>query len=335
MRILAGDIGGTKTWLRIAEFSTEFKTGRVLREQRYPSEDFDGLMPIIRKFMDVESENPTPNIVSACFGVAGPIAQTARGQSVKVTNLPWEISTQSLGTDTGIEKIKLINDFQAIGYGIEALEEDDLAVLQKGEAQERAPRIVIGPGTGLGVALMVWQGDHYEVISSEGGHADFAPVDTVQSRLLNYLTERLGHVSYERVLSGPGLVNIYEFLCAQHGGQSSVELARSLDIDDPAAAITQSALTEGNTLAIQSVDIFISICGAYAGNLALIALAQGGVYIAGGIAPRLLDAFCSGSFTRSFNNKGRLSALQARVPVKLILNTQVGLLGAALAASRL
>jgi glucokinase len=335
MRILAGDIGGTKTWLRIAEFNAEFKTGRVIREQRYSSHDYSGLAPMIREFLHEENESSESAIASACFGVAGPIEQTTNGQSVKVTNLPWEISTVSLKKENGIAEIKLINDFQAIGFGIEALEEGDLTVIQKGTVQVNASRVVIGPGTGLGMAMMVWRDDHYEVIPSEGGHADFAPVDALQMHLLKFLMARFGRVSYERVLSGPGIVNIYDFLCEQSCGQTSAELARSLNMDDPAAAITQAALTGQSTLATQSVDMFVSICGAYAGNIALITLADGGVYIAGGIAPRLIERFTVGIFTRSFNDKGRMSSLLGAMPVKVVLNAQVGLLGAALVASRL
>lgn len=333
MNILAGDIGGTKTWLRIAEFNAELKSSRVVREQRYPSRDYDGLVPMIREFTNAEKEH-SMSISRACFGVAGPIAQTAHGQRVKVTNLPWEIDTKSLSEETGIEKIKLINDFQAVGYGIEALEDSDLAVLQAGETQAHAPRVVIGPGTGLGMAIMVWQQDHYEVIPSEGGHADFAPADALQIQLLNYLMKRFGHVSYERVLSGPGIVNIYKFLRDQHSGQISVELAATLNADDP-AAITQAAMSGQHPLATQAVDLFVSICGAYAGKVALIALANGGVYIAGGIAPRLIENFKSGILTRSFNDKGRMSPLLADLSVKVVLNSQVGLCGAALVASRL
>lgn len=333
MKVLAGDIGGTKTWLRIAEFSDAVARGRLVREQRYASRDYDGLSTMIREFLGPEKENI--DIVHACFGVAGPITQTAQGQNVKVTNLPWEIRTQALVQETGIAKIRLINDFEAIGYGIEALEEHDLAVLQTGQAQPNAPRVVIGPGTGLGMAIMVWLHDHYEVISSEGGHADFAPTDALQIQLLAYLMKRLGHISYERVLSGPGLVHIYEFLSTQHSGQMSAELAGALHEKDPAAAITEAALARQHGLASQAVDLFVNICGACAGNLALITLAQGGVYIAGGIAPRLIERFSSGLFMRSFADKGRMSSLLARMPVKLVLNPQVGLIGATLAARRL
>jgi len=333
MRVLAGDIGGTKTWLRIAEFSTGAASGRVLREQRYASGDYDGLLTMIREFLGAEKENAA--ITTACFGVAGPITQTRQGQSVKVTNLPWEINTKNLMQETGIARIKLINDFQAVGYGIEALEERDLVVLQAGEAQPNAPRVVIGPGTGLGTAVMVWRHDRYEVISSEGGHADFAPTDALQGQLLNYLMERFDHVSYERILSGPGLVNIYEFLRTQHSGQTGAELAGALHKDDPAVAITEAALAGQHALAMQTVNLFITICGSYAGNLALITLAQGGVYITGGIAPRLPEKFTSGLFIHSFANKGRMASLLGHMPVKLVLNPQIGLIGAALAASRM
>lgn len=335
MRVLAGDIGGTKTWLRIADFSTGSNRGRVLYERRYESHSYPSLIPMLHEFLISAGGGAAPSLNKACFGVAGPITQAIAGQIVRVTNLPWEIDSMSLAREVGIERVRLINDFQAIGYGIEALADKDLAVLQDGQPRPDAPRAVIGPGTGLGVALMIRQNDHYEVLSSEGGHADFAPADALQVQLLLYLMERFGHVSYERILSGPGLVHSYDFLREQHPEQASADLVHAMEIADPAAAITEFALAGKDALATQAVDLFITVCGAYAGNLALIALAYGGVYVAGGIAPKIIERFKSGAFLRAFTNKGRMSPLTGAMPVRVVLNPQVGLLGAALAASRL
>ncbi|MEW6353916.1 MAG: glucokinase [Pseudomonadota bacterium] len=336
MKVLAGDIGGTKTWLRIVDASD----GAVLFERRYASANYAGLAPMVQDFFAAAGVAARP-LGSACFGIAGPVMQHGREQWVNVTNLPWELRSAKLAEELGIPKVAFINDFQAIGYGIEALRAQDLLPLQDAQAVPRAPRLVIGPGTGLGMGIMVWQGDRYEPLPSEGGHVDFAPTDTLQVELLNYLMARCDHVSYERVLSGPGLVTIYEFLREKNPSLASFEenppsalLFQGEDIDT-AAAISQEALAGGDATATQAVRLFVAICGAYAGNLALVGLPFGGVYISGGIAPKLREVFTRGDFMRAFLAKGRMDALLRRMPVHIILNPQVGLLGAALAASRL
>jgi len=330
MRVLAGDIGGTNTRLQI----TECESGRcrVVRDQRFESGSYDSLSSILREFM---RQDGRPAVEAACLGIAGPVKVSAAGQSVKVTNLPWEIDSQVLVRDFGFPRAQLINDFQAIGYGIEALSEGDLVVLQQGEPVARAPRAVIGAGTGLGQGILVWDRDHYEPIATEGGHATFGPNDDMQIELARYLLENGGRASYERVLSGHGLVRLYVFLKTRGDTPESASLALAMQTDDPAAAITHAALEQNDALANQALNLFVDIYGAQAGNLALTAGARGGVYIAGGIAPKILARLRDGRFLRAFLNKGKMSPYVAAVPLRVVTNPDVGLIGAALAASRL
>ncbi len=331
MRVLAGDIGGTKTLLQIVDCANNAR--RVVAENRYASGSYDGLVSMLREFLGSAGLDRASQIHGACFGVAGPITDIANAQRAQLTNLPWEIDTADLARALGTERVRLINDFQAIGYGIEALAPHDVVVLQEGAEIPRAPRVVIGAGTGLGVGILVWQRDHYEALPTEGGHADFAPTDELQTDLLRYLRETTGHVSYERVLSGPGILNIYSYLCAGAGQQSDLAAARQAD--DPAAAIASAALEGKDKLARRALDVFVMIYGAEAGNLALTCLARGGVYIAGGIAPKLIDKLGEPAFMRAFNDKARMAAVTATMPVRVVMNPAVGLLGASLAAGRL
>jgi len=330
MRILAGDIGGTKTLLQIAE--CDAGRCRPVREQRFDSGAYASLATIIRDFFRNENAN---TIEAACFGVAGPVKQAAAGQHVKVTNLPWEIDSQSLAHEFGFPHARLINDFQAVGYGIEALGVQDLVELQRGEAVARGPRAVIGAGTGLGQGILVWDRDHYEPIATEGGHASFGPNDELQIELTRYLLKYCGRASYERVLSGHGLVRLYNFLKERGETPESSAVAQAMQDDDPAAAITRAALEQNDALANQTLDLFVDIYGAQAGNLALTVGATGGVYIAGGIAPKILSRCTDGRFMRAFCNKGKMTPYVTAVPVQVVTNPQVGLIGAALAASRL
>jgi len=326
MRVLAGDIGGTKVLLQLAEF--EHSECRVIAEQRFESAAYDGLLPLVREFLRTNAD-VVPD--AACFGIAGPISDTPEGQIARVTNLPWIVESATFVKELRIPRVRLINDFQAIGYGIEMLPPQDLVALQAGAAQSQAPCAVVGAGTGLGQALLVWQSDHYEAVATEGGHVDFAPTDELQIELLHYLRERHGRVSYERVLSGPGIVNLYSFYISG-GLPAAVDL---LHAEDPAAAIAAAALQNSDAAAAAALDLFVKIYGAHAGNVGLSYLATGGVYIAGGIAPKILPALRDGSFTRAFADKGRMSALLAAIPVYVVTNERVGLLGAARAASRL
>ncbi len=331
MRVLAGDIGGTKTLLEIADVGVS--ACRVLAQGHYPSGEYDGLLPMIREFLGTAGAAAGASLHSACFGVAGPIVDVSTGQCARLTNLPWDVDTAVLAHGLGITRVRLINDFQAVGYGIEALESGDLAVLQEGSEIAQAPRAVIGAGTGLGVGILVWQHDHYEAIPTEGGHADFAPTNGPQLDLLRSLMDRFGRVSYERLLSGPGLVNIYSFLCA--GAGEAARLQAAIEAQDPAAAIALAAQEQRDALAVRALDMFAEIYGAQAGNLALTCLARGGVYIAGGIAPKIIGMLKTSGFLRAFNDKGRMSVVTAAMPVRVVMNPAVGIIGAALAAGRL
>ena len=330
MRVLAGDIGGTKTLLQIAEC----RAGRcrAVREQRFDSRTYDSLSSIIHEFLKPEKKK---NIDAACFGIAGPIRETAGGQSVKVTNLPWEIHGRELKRRFKFPGLRLINDFQAVGYGIEALGKKDQVVLQKGKAIRHGPRALIGAGTGLGQGLLIWNQDHYVPVATEGGHANFAPTNELQIELTRYLLRTAGRTSWELVLSGHGLVQLYTFLKSHGAAPESEAVARAMHGDDPAAVITQAALMRNDPLANQVLDLFVDIYGAQAGNLALTAGATGGVYIAGGIAPRIVAHMTDGRFMRAFLNKGKMKHYVTAIPVQVVTNPQVGLIGAVLAATRL
>lgn len=328
MAVLAGDVGGTKTLLQIAEFDRD--RYRVVAQQRYENSAYANFSDIVHDFM---TEARQPPVRAACFGIAGPVIATATGEHVKLTNLPWILDSARLAQDFAIPKVRLINDFQAAGYGMEALTPADLAVLQRGTPEPQGLRALIGAGTGLGQGLLLARDGRYEAHSTEGGHADFAPTDEIQIELLRYLRRAHPHVSYERVVSGRGLANIYEFLRDRCGDACTV--AVDSEVDDRAAAIARAALTANDPLAAQALEIFVDVYGAQAGNLALTTLATGGVYIAGGIAPKILPRIVDGRFMRAFRNKGRMSALVATIPVYVVTNQDMGLMGTALAASRL
>ena len=316
--VLAGDLGGTKTWLRLS------CDGEAVRERRYDSAAFSGLVPMIADFLG----GAVP--AGACFGVAGPV----RGDAAQITNLPWRIDAGEIAARFGIPRVSLINDFQAVAYGIEALPAGDLLSLQDGQAQAHGPRAVIGAGTGLGEGYLVWQGKYYQALPSEGSHADFSPADEIQAGLWRWLAQRFGHVSWERVVSGPGLADIYEFL-RQRGELAEVpELAAAMRDGDPSAAISEYAVQRGDKLASAALDLFVAAYGAEAGNLALKILATGGVYVAGGIAPKIVERLKAGGFLRAFLAKGRFADLLENVPVHVVLNPQVGLLGAEVIANR-
>jgi glucokinase len=330
VHILAGDIGGTSTRLQIAVCDGD--ACRPLREQRFASADFTGLSAVLREFLQ---DAPAIDIRAACFGIAGPIQQTGAGQFVKVTNLPWQLESDALAREFGIAKVLLINDFQAIGYAIERLAPEQLCVVQQGEPLMHGPRAVLGAGTGLGQALLVWQGEHYEVIATEGGHADFGPTDELTVDLSRYLLAHFGHASYEKILSGVGLVRLYSFLRERGAAPESAAIARALCDGDPAAVVTHAALQQGDPLANRALDLFVQIYGAQAGNLALTAGATGGIYIAGGIAPRIVSRLASDIFLRAFRNKGAMSSWASRIPVQVVMEPEPGLAGALALASLL
>ncbi|MBI5752044.1 MAG: glucokinase [Hydrogenophilales bacterium] len=328
MHVLAGDIGGTKVLLRLAHVGAG--SCRVVKEQRYESSAFSGLSPIVQEFL--KSLHRDSAIDAACFGIAGPVTEVGPCQIAKVTNLPWEVDSAALAREFSLPAVRLINDFQAVGYGIETLTGEDLVTLQEGSAQPRAPRAVIGAGTGLGQGILVWQHDHYEAIATEGGHTDFAPTDGLQVGLWHYLRQQFEHISYERLVSGSGLVLIYSYLREQEAKYAPLH-TDPRNAADPAAAISELVLSGADALAVQALDLFLCIYGAQAGNLALSAGATGGVYVAGGIAPKIIHKLTDGTFMRAFLKKGRMAPLLAAVPVQVVMNPNVGLMGATLAAA--
>lgn len=325
MIVLAGDVGGTNARLAIIE--VEGRTAHLVRHEEYPSGRYLGLAPIVERFFSESNTRPD----RACFGVACPVV----GDDCTAPNLPWTINARKLAQDIGIPRSVIVNDFSAIGYGIELLAPDDLTTLQPGEPVPHGPIGLIGAGTGLGQGILLWEGDYYQVAPSEGGHSDFAPSDELQMGLLRFLIEKFGRVSWERVLSGPGLLNIYTYLREAGVAAEQAPVRREMEHHDPAAVIGKHGLASTDELSARTLDLFSELLGAQAGNLALTLVATGGIYIGGGIAPRLAGLLKGGKLIKAFRNKGRLSLLLARMPVHIIMNPNVGLLGAAAVAARL
>ena len=328
MTVLAGDIGGTKTLLQIADVAPGQYD--VKYEKRYVSADYEHLTPMVTSFIAEAKSNIEFSVENACFGIAGPV----KGRTANVTNLPWELNADYIQRDTGLKNVSLINDFQSVGYAIEVLGDDDIVTLQAGNVQAQGPRVVIGAGTGLGQGLLVWINDHYEVIPSEGGHVSFAPVNDIQIDLLKFLANEFGQVSYERVASGRGLHNIYRFL-KDRSGKEGAELAAAIASGDPSAAISQAAMANSDPKAVQALDMFCEIYGRQTGNLALTCLATGGVYIGGGVAPRIIDKIKDGTFLEAFNDNDQMRDLLKDMPVKVVINANVGVIGSAVVASRM
>jgi len=324
LRVLAGDIGGTKTLLQLAEFEPgALRPRRVLREARYSSAEYGTLQPLLTDFLG----GTTQPLHGACLAVAGLVQGDAARQTSRLTNLPWQLDAQHLAAALGLPAVRLINDFQAVGYGIEALTADELFPLHPGTAQAQAPRVVLGAGTGLGVALLFPCNGRHEVFPTEAGHMDFGGSDALQDDLLAFLRAEYGHVSWERIVSGPGLVNIYRYLLARDGAADDAGLLRTAD---PAAAIA----TADDARATAALELFVRLYGAVAGNLALACLARGGVYLAGGIAAKILPHLQQGGFAHSYSDKGRMRAVVDAIPVHVVTHPQVGLLGALLLAAR-
>jgi glucokinase len=322
--ILAGDIGGTTTRLALFEVEGGMPVPRVQAD--YPSPKYPGLEAILTEFL---RDHPA-KVQSACFGVAGPVRQGR----VETPNLIWIVDAAALARQIGVDRVELLNDLEATAQGTLALQEADLAVLQEGEPDPRGNRAVIAAGTGLGEAGLVHEGGGYRPLASEGGHADFAPRDALEAELLLHLSGVFGHVSWERVVSGPGLVNLYGFLRDTGRGEEPAWLAQRLASEDPAAVIATAALEKRSDLCTLALDRFVSLYGAEAGNLALKLLATGGVYLGGGIAPKILPKLREKAFLESFLAKGRYRKLLETIPVRVILNQRTGLLGAALRAVR-
>ena len=326
--ILAGDIGATKALLMLATL----RRGRpvALLERRYAVAAFADFSALLARFLDECRQHCGGELplAGACFGAAGPVSDAC----IRMTNLPWRLDAAAIAAQFGVAQVLLVNDFAAAANGIEALGPGDSVMLQRGEPLARAARLVIGAGSGLGVAYALPQGKRCQVIAGEGGHAGFAPADEEQMRLWRALHAQLGRVSAEHVVSGPGLERIYEFLRA--GRPQAPASSPGVQRVD-AAAVSRHALELNDALASQALDLFIACYGAVAGDHALAASARGGVYVAGGIAPKILGRLAAGGFIAAFNAKGAHAQMNLRMPVQVVTTERLGLLGAALIASRL
>ena len=317
--ILAGDIGGTHA--RLAFFQSKNGHLTPVVEGVFPSRDHSGLDEIVGQFVAKQSLRPDV----ACFGVAGPV----RNGKVETSNLPWTVEASRLAGELHLASALLINDLEANAWGIASLGEQDQVALNRVKGMPVGNQAVISAGTGLGEAGLFWNGNGYEIFASEGGHCDFAPRTELEIELLRYLVARFGHVSFERIVSGPGLVNVYNFLRDTHRGEESQWLTDELAQEDQAATISRAAVAGKSDLAEHALDLWISIYGAEAGNLALKLMATGGVFLGGGIAPKIVSKLSGLLFMQAFVSKGRLQPLLESIPVKVITNDKIALFGAA------
>ena len=321
--ILAGDVGGTKVHLALYNFDN----GRLhpIRDQKFPAHEFAGLDDVVNKFLDLCDEK-RDGIFAACFGVPGPV----RNGRLKLTNLPWTLDTHDLVRSLGVQHIFLINDLEANGYGIPELAPESIFTLHAGDPDASGHAGLMAAGTGLGEALLIWDGKRHRPIPSEGGHCDFAARTQREVALLEHLHDALnGRVSWERVVSGIGIKNIYTFLRDVEKINEPGWLHDRMLAEDPNAVIGQCAEDGSSSLCFETMKMFSAAYGAEAGNIALKVLATGGIYLGGGIAPKILKTLTRGAFIQAFLDKGRLSPLLASIPVRVILDDTCALLGAA------
>jgi len=317
--ILAGDVGGTKVHLALYDF-IDGKL-RHTRDKQFPAKEYSGLEVIVKEFLGADK------VTAACFGVPGPV----RDGRLRLTNLPWTLDSRELAAGLVIEHVFLINDLEANGYGIAELSDGQIFTLSEGDASQIGNRALVAAGTGMGEGFLVWNGRSHVPYPSEGGHVDYAPRNEDEIDLLRFLKQKYnGRVSYERVVSGMGLTNIYEFLREVRGMEEPAWLAeRIAAVPDPNSVITELALAAKSEICEKALDMFVSAYGAEAGNLALKVLSVGGLYVGGGIAPRILEKLKDGTFMKAFTDKGRLSRLLVNMPVRVILESRAALLGAA------
>jgi glucokinase len=320
--VLAGDVGGTKTILAV--FSSENGLDSPLGEATFSSGDYPSLESLVREFLS----RVGVRVDRASFGVAGPVV----GGRARITNLPWVLDEAALVAALGLSSVRLLNDLLAFAYALPLLRLSDLHTLNEGRREAGGAMAIIAPGTGLGEAYLVWDGNRYRAYPSEGGHADFAPTNALEAGLLEHLRRRFDHVSTERVSSGIGLRNIYDYLKESGRADEPKWLAEQLaGVDDPVPLIVKAALDENQPcrLCRATVDTFVSILGAEAGNMALRVMASAGIYLGGGIPPRILSVLQNGPFMEAFRRKGRMSGLMEAIPVHVVMNTKAVLLGAA------
>ena len=322
--ILAGDIGGTNA--RLAYFQPSNGHLKLVSERVFPSREHKELGEIAVQF--VEESGTRPDV--ACFGIAGPV----RHGRVETSNLPWVVEQSELAKQLHVPATFLINDLEASAWGVGGLDDSDLVPLNNVKEKAVGNQAVIAPGTGLGEAGLFWDGSRHRVFACEGGHTDFAPINDLQIELLRFLRARFGHVSYERILSGPGLVNVYEFLRASGNDSENQELRHEIDAGDAAAAISKAAMNRTSILAEKSLELWIAVYGAEASNLALKVMATGGLFLAGGISPKILSRLQDSLFMQNFLDKGRMRALIEAIPVCVVTNDKAGLLGAARCAAQ-
>jgi glucokinase len=316
--ILAGDVGGTKVHLALFDFTDGNLTHT--RDQQFPAKEYSGLEEIVKEFIVTEK------VTAACFGVPGPV----REGRLRLTNLPWTLDSRELATNLKIDYVFLINDLQANGFGIAELSAEQVFTLSEGDMRQMGNRALISAGTGLGEAFLIWDGRDYVPYPSEGGHSDFAPRNEDEIDLLRFLRQKYnGRISFERVVSGQGITNCYEFLREVRGVEEPAWLAERIAAEDPNAVITELALAAKSEICEKALDMFVSAYGAEAGNLALKVLSVGGLYVGGGIAPRILEKLKDGTFLKAFTDKGRLSQLLVHMPVRVILESRTALIGAA------
>ncbi|MCW8931569.1 MAG: glucokinase [Gammaproteobacteria bacterium] len=322
MKVLAGDIGGTKTSLAI--FEVEGTKLEMLALEKYPSQEYGSLNEIVRQFDETQGQHCD----WGSFGIAGPV----RNGRAETTNLPWLIDARQLAEDIGFRKVWLMNDLEANAWGISALEEKDFCILSEGKPDPNGNASIISAGTGLGQAGLYWNGAQHRPFASEGGHSDFAPHSDLEIALLQYLKQRYTHVSWERVVSGMGIVNIYDFLKDHRDVETPAWLAEEIKNGDKAAAISKAANEGRCPLCSETLKLFVHLYGVEAGNQALKLMSTAGVYLGGGIVPKNLDLFLEGTFLRSFRAKGRMESLMNDIPVKVILNDLTALYGPAVFA---
>jgi glucokinase len=318
--ILAGDIGATR--VRLAAFETEGNRLQRVVEKTYMSQQQEGLSPILADFIKTEG---IP-VHSACVGVAGPV----RGGRSKISNLPWTIDSRELAKQLKLNSVGLLNDLEAYAYGIDALESKDFVSLSEGTEDAEGNRAVISARTGLGMAGLFWDGFRHHPFACEGGHADFAPRNDIEIELLVYLQKKYGRISCERILSGPGIRNIYDFLRDTHKADEPEWLRKQMDAaPDAPALISQLALEGKAAICDQALAIFVSVFGAETGNCALKFMSTGGIFIGGSIAAKIVPKMKDPGFMKSFLDKGRMETLLKDMPVKIVLNDDCGIIGAA------